>query len=65
MSGYTHEQLAALKAAAAKGLRTVSYDGRSVTFDSLKELRAQIAVMERDLNPGRARVHYPTFERGT
>ena len=65
MSGYTHEQLAALKAAAAKGVKTISYDGQTATFPSVAEMLKLIAVIERELSPRRPRVHYPTFERGT
>ena len=63
MSGYTQEQITALKTAAAKGLKTVSYDGQSVSYASLTEMRAQIDIMERALAPARSRVHYPAFER--
>lgn len=65
MSGYTQAQLDALKAAYARGARTVSYDGQSVTFDTGAEMRQRIQDIERSLNPGRNRVHYPSFDRGT
>jgi hypothetical protein len=39
----------ALKAAIARGTQTVSYNGRSVTYHSLKDMRALLAEMERDL----------------
>lgn len=62
---WTHEQLSALKAAAAKGVRSVSYDGQTVTYQSVAEMLKLIAMMERELSPARARMHHPAFERGT
>ena len=62
---YTHAQLAALKAAAARGTKSVSYDGNSVTFHSVSEMLKLISVIERELNPQRSRVHYPEFDRDT
>lgn len=50
MSGYTREQLDALKAAVAKGVRTVSYDGQSVTYASVSEMLRVISMIERELN---------------
>lgn len=63
MSGYTQEQLTALKAAVARGVRTVSYDGQSVTYASTAEMLKIIRIMERELNPARPRISYPSFER--
>lgn len=65
MSGYTHAQLTALKAAAARGTKSVSYDGNSVTYHSVAEMLKLIAVIERELNPTRNSVSYPDFTRGT
>lgn len=50
MSGYTQEQLTALKAAVARGVRTVSYDGQSVTYASTAEMLRIIAMIERELS---------------
>ena len=62
---YTHAQLAALKAAAARGTKSVSYDGQTVVYHSLSEMLKLISVIERELNPQRSRVHYPEFDRDT
>lgn len=62
---YTHEQLATLKANVAQNVKSVAYDGRSVTYNSLDEGLRLIAIIERELNPARTRVHYPAFSRGT
>lgn len=61
---YTQAQLDALKEAAAKGVRSVSYDGNTVQYASLAEIRTQIQFIERALAP-RRRTHYPAFDRGT
>lgn len=67
MSGYTQEQLAALKAAAAKGVTKLrAANGEEVTYRSLEEMHRQIAIMERALAPqATVRQHYPTFSKGT
>lgn len=49
MSGYTQEQLTALKAAAARGVRSVSYDGQTVQYSSVDDMLKMIARIERDL----------------
>lgn len=49
MSGYTQEQLTALKQALARGVRTVSYDGQTVTYQSADDMRKTIAAIEREL----------------
>lgn len=65
---YTAEQLAALKAAAAKGVRTVTVDGHSVTYASVSEMLRMIAVMEKELAAaaGTARPAYfnPSYSKG-
>lgn len=53
MSGYTQAQLDALRAAAARGVKTVSYDGQSVTYASMAEMLSLIAQIERELSPRR------------
>ena len=63
MTTYTHAQLTALKAAVARGTKSVSYDGNTVVYHSVSEMLKLIAVIERELAPARSRVHYPVFER--
>lgn len=65
MSGYTQAQLDALRAAVARGVKTVSYDGNSVTYQSVDDMLKLIATIERSLNPSRTRIQYPAFDRGT
>ena len=64
MSGYTQGQLDALRAAVARGVKTVSYDGNSVTYQSVDDMLKLIATIERSLNPRRNRIQYPAFDRG-
>lgn len=57
MAKYTQAQLDALRAAYARGLRTVSDGESTVTYQNLDAMRAVIEEMEADLaNPTRARV---------
>jgi hypothetical protein len=49
LTTYTQEQLSALKAQAAKGVRSVSYDGHLVQFASIEEMMKLIATIEREL----------------
>lgn len=65
MSGYTQAQLDALRASVARGVKTVSYDGNSATYNSIDEMLKLISVIERALNPKRNRMQYPAFDRGT
>ncbi len=44
--GYTEDQVSALRAALASGVLTVSYDGKSVTYRSVGELKAALAEIE-------------------
>jgi roadblock/LC7 domain-containing protein len=61
---YTTEQLAALEAAIARGVRTVSYNGESVTYESLAEMRKLRAEMRAEMGQT---VHdkslFPTIRR--
>lgn len=53
---YTITQLAALEQAIASGARSVSYDGKSVTYNSLSEMRKIRDEMRLELGlvePGR------------
>lgn len=47
---YTQTELAALKAALAAGTTRVSYDGRSVEFRTLAEIKEIIALIEAELS---------------
>ncbi len=49
MSGYTEDHLAALKEAAASGVKSVTYEGRTVTYHSMADLRSLIARIEAQL----------------
>ncbi|MES2845632.1 MAG: hypothetical protein V4747_11435 [Pseudomonadota bacterium] len=64
---YTQIQLDALRTAVARGVRTVTTDGNTVTYASTDEMLRLIAIIERDIAAAtrRSRIHYPTFERGT
>lgn len=46
---WTTTERDALQAAIAKGLQTVTYNGRSVTYQSLKDMRDLLAEMNREL----------------
>ena len=46
---YTQDQLDRLEAAIARGVRTVSYNGESVTYESLKDMRALRNEMRAEL----------------
>ncbi|MGR3495211.1 phage head-tail joining protein [Citreimonas sp.] len=49
MSGYTQAQLDALREAAARGVRSVSYDGQTVQYSSVDDMLKMIARIERSL----------------
>jgi hypothetical protein len=49
---WTAEEVAVLKTAIASGVLTVTYDGpprRSVTYQSLSEMRSLLASMQQDI----------------
>lgn len=46
---WTKAEYDALKAAIAKGVQSVEYNGRTATYQSLKDMRDLLAEMERDL----------------
>jgi hypothetical protein len=48
---WTEAQREALATAIASGVLTVTFNGRSTTYQSLEQMRALLAEMERDLNP--------------
>jgi hypothetical protein len=52
MASWTQEDVDKLKAAVASGILTVRYDGppgRTITYQSLSEMRALLASMEQDV----------------
>lgn len=64
---YTQTQLDALKDAIARGARSVSHDGKTISFHSLDEMLALAERMERELQGSISRrpmVHYAKFSRG-
>ena len=65
MAGFTQAQLDDLKAAYARGVRVVQTDGHRVEYQSMQEMSAAIARMERALNPRRSRIVSPSYDRGT
>jgi len=46
---YSHEQLDALQAALAKGEHRVTFEGKSVEYRSIAELKSAIQEVESDL----------------
>lgn len=50
MANYTQAQLDALRAAVARGVREVSYDGETVKYGTTQEMLRLISVIERDLS---------------
>lgn len=63
---YTQTQLEALREAVASGVRTVTVDGKTVTYSSTGEMLRIIAIMERSLTPAASRVtsFNPIFDKG-
>lgn len=65
---YTQTQLTALERAIASGARTVAYDGKSVTYQSMSEMLKLADMIRRDLGlvqPGtRTRRTVAGFRRG-
>lgn len=51
---WTQADIDAIKASIRRGVLTVSFADRSVTYHSLKEMRELLAEMERSVNAGRA-----------
>ena len=52
MSTWTQSDIDSLKAAVGSGILTVRYDGppaRTITYQSLAEMRALLAAMQRDV----------------
>lgn len=71
MSGYTQDQVNELRAAIARGALRVSYSNGStrqeVQYDSLREMRATLAEMERQISAAsgkpRARFSFTRYGR--
>ena len=63
---FTQTQLDALRNAVASGVRTVTVDGKTVTYASTGEMLRLIAIMERSLTAPADRVTYynPVFDKG-
>jgi len=62
---YTAEDIAALKANLARGIRTAKLNGEEVTFASMAEMRQQLAIMEREVNGAQRVTHFqPRYDRG-
>lgn len=49
---YTQAQIDALKDALARGVRSVTYDGKQVDYQSREEMRKQLAEMEAEVRFG-------------
>jgi hypothetical protein len=69
---YTQEQADSLRAAIARGVRKVQMNGEMVEYQSLAEMEALLARMQRSLSPAESqaasqasRRHYPNVTRGT
>lgn len=56
------EQIASLESALAKGVRSVSYDGNAVVFQSAAEMRATLANLKRQAGEAPA-AFYPEHTR--
>lgn len=63
---FTQEQIDALKAQAATGVRTIQYQDRSVQYQSLEEMLAAIARMEAEIDSSSTsgRSTFATHSRG-
>jgi hypothetical protein len=63
---YTQTQLDALRDAAASGVRTVTVDGKTVTYGSTAEMLRLIGVIERSLTAPASRVssYNPIYDKG-
>jgi len=62
------EEIATLKSAIRRGVKQVSYDGQTVTYRSLAEMRSTLAEMEREAGltskPADGGRFYPTYSKG-
>lgn len=64
-SGFTHEQLVALKEAIASGELVVQYNGRRIQYRSLDEMiKAKNIIEDELLSNGNRRRHRAIFNKG-
>jgi hypothetical protein len=62
---YSTEEIAALKANLARGVKTARLNGEEVTFASMAEMRKQLAIMEREVSGSTRVTHFqPGYCRG-
>lgn len=62
---YTVEQVETLRSAIARGARTLKQNGEEVTYESMAEMRKQLAIMERSLGLSQRVTHFqPGYNRG-
>ena len=64
---YTQAQLNTIKEAYAEGVTKVTYNGRTIEYRSLSEMKAIIADIEGDLGGTKTdsdKAHFPTYDRG-
>jgi hypothetical protein len=65
MSGYSAEDLAALKANYAKGVAEISRGDERIKFRSLGEMERIISRVEASMSgTQRVGIHYPSFDKG-
>lgn len=66
MADYTLEDYQALKKAIAKGVHSVAYGDKNVTYRSLAEMKEVLKMMEEELFPERTprRRRFASIDRG-
>lgn len=64
MAKFTEAQITALRAAIAAGTRRVTYDGKSVEYASLREMREALEMMEADVHGARPRRTLAVYRSG-
>lgn len=67
MTAFTDAELAALRAAYAKGVLRVEYEGRSVVYGGAADLLARIREIERSMDTAsgtRRTASFASFSRG-
>ena len=65
MATATQADLDALESAIRRGIRSVEYNGESVTYRSLDEMRAILKEMKRQISSSSSTgASYPTFSKG-
>jgi hypothetical protein len=60
---WTQDQLTAIEQAIASGTTRVKYKDREVQYASLEELMRVRQMMLDELQPGRSKARYPSFDR--